>query len=557
MDGIMKKILIFVMIMTAVLLSCNRQLSLEHLRLLRDVETFMESRPDSALAVLQGISRAELTTKELGAKYALLLSQALDKNYIDLQSDSIIAPAMRYYWNHGSAEEKMKTLYYRGRIAMNALDNEGAIEYFTKAANYADRVSDKVAVGRVFAAQSNIYNEYFDLKKTIESAQSAADYYLAGGDTIKYVNSIRMITSQYLYQDSIKVAEYLEIIKTYWHKLTPGLKSFYYSYLLTNSSTAEREKIEEILDTYYEEIKDPSEIKWFPVAEAYHTIGEFDKALESLELHKLYNADSTSAEYCYTYALVNDKAGNIPEALAGYKEYFEATDKLHGSLYTSDVRFIEEKYRNEIELNETQHKKERITLLSIIGLLFAVTIIFLIQRKLNIRTIEKKQLEIERLKLEQLHADAEAEKEVLYKMLEDTVISPETKDVIFKRLEVLNSIVVSHLSARNSDIVKAGKELENLVSDRDAFIRSTKMTIDESSPEFIRKLQIKGLSNDEINICCLYAIGMKGKDIKAYTRQSRLYIQSAEIRHKLGLEERDTNLSIYIRDLFVASCIKA
>ena len=121
----MKKILIFVMIMTAVLLSCNRQLSLEHLRLLRDVETFMESRPDSALAVLQGISRAELTTKELGAKYALLLSQALDKNYIDLQSDSIIAPAMRYYWNHGSAEEKMKTLYYlRGKKRNVSSDGE-------------------------------------------------------------------------------------------------------------------------------------------------------------------------------------------------------------------------------------------------------------------------------------------------------------------------------------------------------------------------------------------------------------------------------------------------
>ena len=44
-------------------------------------------------------------------------------------------------------------------------------------------------------------------------------------------------------------------------------------------------------------------------------------------------------------------------------------------------------------------------------------------------------------------------------------------------------------------------------------------------------------------------IGLKGKDIKTYTNQSRLYIQSAEIRHKLGLTENDTNLSIHLRNM--------
>ena len=45
---------------------------------------------------------------------------ALDKNWIDLASNSIIAPAVSYYNNHGSKEEKLMTYYYRGRISMNA-----------------------------------------------------------------------------------------------------------------------------------------------------------------------------------------------------------------------------------------------------------------------------------------------------------------------------------------------------------------------------------------------------------------------------------------------------
>ena len=549
----MKERFILPIITACILASCISRTDSTTALILDDVQTYMDEQPDSALSVLRNIDRESLATKDLEAKFSLLLSQALDKNYIDLQSDSIIAPAVRYYQNHGSAEEKLMTLYYRGRIAMNARKYEEAISYFTKASEYADRVCDKVAAGRVYAAQSNIYNEYFDIEKTIKSANKAAEYYLAGGDTLKYLNAIRSVTSQYLYQDSIKVAENLKITRSYWHILTPGLKSNYYSHLLINSNTAGRERIEEILEIYFDEIKDSSEIRWFPVAEAYYTVGNLDKAMESLEMHKFYNGDSTSALYCHTYALINDMAGNISEALDGYKGYFKATDRLHGSAYSSNVRFIEERYRNEIELNEARHKKERTALISIIGLLCAITIIFLIIRKLNIRTIEKKEMEIEMMKFEQLYADAEAEKEVLSRMLENVAISPDTKDMIFKRLEILNSIVVSHLTSRNSDIRKAREKLDSLISDRASFIRSTRMTIEESCPEFLRRLHSYGLDDDEIDICCLYAIGMKGKDIKAYTGQSRLYIRSARIRHKLGLEESDTNLSIYIRDMFSAS----
>ena len=36
-----------------------------------------------------------------------------------LQSDSIIAPAGRYYENHGTPDERLKMYYYSGRIMQN------------------------------------------------------------------------------------------------------------------------------------------------------------------------------------------------------------------------------------------------------------------------------------------------------------------------------------------------------------------------------------------------------------------------------------------------------
>ena len=43
----------------------------------------------------------------------------------------------------------------------------------------------------------------------------------------------------------------------------------------------------------------------------------------------------------------------------------------------------------------------------------------------------------------------------------------------------------------------------------------------------------------------------QGKDIGEYIQKKRHYIISHEIRQKLGLDEHDTNISIYLRDLLL------
>lgn len=68
------------------MLSCSHHSV--HWEALRQVETSIEAQPDSdsALAALQRIDAQELTGKEERAKYALLLSMALDKNYVTRQT---------------------------------------------------------------------------------------------------------------------------------------------------------------------------------------------------------------------------------------------------------------------------------------------------------------------------------------------------------------------------------------------------------------------------------------------------------------------------------------
>jgi hypothetical protein len=48
---------------------------------------------------------------------------------------------------------------------------------------------------------------------------------------------------------------------------------------------------------------------------------------------------------------------------------------------------------------------------------------------------------------------------------------------------------------------------------------------------------------------CLYAIGLRGKEIGEYIQLKRHYHMSTDIRKKLGLSEDDTNLGLHIRNL--------
>ncbi|MBO5821164.1 MAG: tetratricopeptide repeat protein, partial [Alistipes sp.] len=78
------KQLLTILLLGLCLVSCNRHS--EHWATITDMERIIEERPDSVLNVLQAIDTDELVGDEERAKHALLLSMALDKNYIDKTS---------------------------------------------------------------------------------------------------------------------------------------------------------------------------------------------------------------------------------------------------------------------------------------------------------------------------------------------------------------------------------------------------------------------------------------------------------------------------------------
>lgn len=200
---------------------------------LRDVRSYIDEYPDSALAVLDTIPEGNLRGKKAEAEFALLYSMALDKNYIDMTDDSLINVAVRWYRRHGSADDRLKAWYYQGRVYQNAGDNERAMESFTRAERYVKRSGDCTTSGMLYSAKSRVYDYLFDIEKSSANLRRASEYYQLAKDTARYTGSIlKLAGSSIVAEKTAEASAYLDTLGKYWDALSESKKSSCYSYML-------------------------------------------------------------------------------------------------------------------------------------------------------------------------------------------------------------------------------------------------------------------------------------------------------------------------------------
>ena len=99
---------VVLMLFSWLMVSCSES---EGQKALNHVESVIEAHPDSALTLLRGVNKASLGSDKEKAQHALLMSMALDKNYIDTTTFDVIQPAIDYYLERdkGTPDDKLMT----------------------------------------------------------------------------------------------------------------------------------------------------------------------------------------------------------------------------------------------------------------------------------------------------------------------------------------------------------------------------------------------------------------------------------------------------------------
>ncbi|MGM9763641.1 MAG: hypothetical protein ACI3ZQ_06445, partial [Candidatus Cryptobacteroides sp.] len=469
---------------------------------LQSVESFIEEKPDSALAVLQNIDGKTLHKNADRAKYALLLSMALDKNYIDVTNDSIIAPAVQYYAHHGSADEKLKTNYYLGRIYGNAGDSDNEMKYYVSAERYVHKSSDYNSIGRLYTSKALVYSGIYDFNDAIENQSISADYFLKAKNIPKYISAQLKLCNFYINVGEKSFAKNkLNVVKGYWRDMSDWQRSDYFSRYLVLAAADEKDSL---ISVYNKELKDSSLVNWLAVANSYYQAGCMNKSINALIQYKKYNKDfSSAAGYMALCSKIMYESGNFKAAYDALERYVNLSDKKDMTIFKGNTKSIENfeiaQYKNTIQKLWLCVLILGITLLALV-LTIAVCMLRrdLAKRKIEKDRLEHEKMEIEkeRLRYEQLYTQAKVEAENLQTLVDSTKLDDNVRLAVTERLNVLNKFISENISYGASKSIS--QELERLIADREGFIESTKMSFILAHPNFMKYLKDAGLTDKEI-----------------------------------------------------------
>lgn len=538
-----------ILILTICLISCNGHS--KHWETLSQIESYIEEKPDSALVTLEQIDLLELSNKDEKAKYALLYSMALDKNFVDKTDFEILQPAIDYYEDNGSTTEKLRTYYYQGRIYQNQGNDAMAMECFVNAVEEGVDSDDILTIARTYFAQSKIYYSLYEWDNFIECNKNAAHYFKEAGVLNSYANClIRIINGYTLKEDSENALHYIEKCKRLLGSISQNrLVDFYSSYLTYLINYGSDQEIINGIAEYTEAVPEPK-VDWLTISNAYLKVKKFDEALSILSR---YDSGADVDKERKYYAIVSEAykhKGEFEKALEAFEKYEVLADSIDYAVYTQDAKFVKERHNLELETIKERESKNRVLFWAAIFIISLLAVILWVRAKLKVNQMEKAFAEQEAERYRLLYRQMEEERDNLTNLLaHNDELDPDAKAAVGKRLELLNKFFIAYIT-HNSDIDrKANKEMEELLANKDAFMLSTKLAFAGSHPKFIKYLKERGLTEWEINYCCLYALGLKGKEVGTYIRMRSHYNNSSEVREKLGINEHETNLGIYIRKL--------
>lgn len=185
---------------------------------LSDVESYIQDDPGRALEALLQMNADSLFGAGERGLYLLLLSMALDKNYIDIASDSLILPAASYYARHGDKYHKFLARYYQGRVYENAAAYDRALECFIDAESVLDRSVPGEYEVRLYCAKQRVYQRQFAFEEAAKEILKAKGVSRNLGSPEFYFRNALDLTAHYVKVGELqKAASELDSLRS-WMK---------------------------------------------------------------------------------------------------------------------------------------------------------------------------------------------------------------------------------------------------------------------------------------------------------------------------------------------------
>lgn len=551
----------FTFLLVICLTSCNSHSV--HWDTLSQIESYIEENPDSALVILEQIDLAELLGKEERARYALLYTQAKDKNYIDETDLSLICEAQKYYKESDNVRYRFLSLYYYGRVLCNNSDFHKAIIAYTEAEALLEKLGDEYLSGLLYVQIGNIYRITHDYDKCLEAYKSAYNHF----------SKAKL--------DSHMAYSLLDIGIAYWNLTDTAIAEEYFTQSLMMAKALNDEYLERIcyenLFVLYDEIDENEKCTniAFELNEKFNSslfspvclasmasynakIGDY----ESIDkyLIEAWNGTQNKSDSIALYfqsANTMKIIGNTDKAL----DYFEKginlqNEELRYAMQQPIVSIQKDYFQNQAEYNSYRLKKNLLIYLSlsIIALLVLLIVFMHIRHRFLLKDLEiskymdfaadlQVSLQDKEAKLTEISEHISAKEEA--HSLQINEMSRHIAELFRKQYELLdklsNTYYETHIFNKEKESIyeQVKSEINKFANDNKSMAKLEKIVNTyKNNVMFLVREELPNISERDIKLLCYIYAGFSAKSISIFigettgnilTRKHRLRTKIARL----------------------------
>lgn len=508
-------------------------------------EQLMAEHPDSALNLLLDVKPE---SRRQCAKHALLLSMALDKNYIDVTDDSMTLLAYNYYQRHGNTRNKMLSAYYLGVVHQNAGEYLQAAIEFDEALSLAKELNDNHNAGLCCRHLSSIHALNYNHVLALEYSKQAADYFDASGETLSAdyarINIAEQLTRTENWDHAMALTDSILSRNTY----TPLIRTALW--LKTDILIVGKEDYKtasHILDQIpLLPQKDDSLSYYECKALLLENEGRHKEANRLFDMAGVLVSDNIDSLTLLNYKSEAYKLRN--DYKSAYNALREATNiqytEIQKLLAQSVTHAMENHYRESYNTQKERTRQNTI-IYSILGVLLLLIILGLILfvRKLHIDRVQ------DMADIESLNNDLQVLKE------RNEHFRKASNAVIMDKVQFLHQLSDSYFSWTDEEVRKREKYNGALTKDEiislfrkqlgqmradNSLIHSLEQSVNATNGDIVQRLRQEykeSLKEQDFIILTLLYSGLSIKSIAYYLRMSEPSLRTRKSRYKHFFEE--------------------
>ena len=573
----------FFFILSFLIVSCHRDMDALNMTF-SNVEKCMDLCPDSALNLLKGIPEPEKLWGESQATYALLMTQAMDKNYMKFSSDSLIALALNYYTiTQTSPVMYAKALFYHGRVMLELDKEEEALKFFLAAKDIYERTKDHKMLALI-AEEVGMINRKQDLyDDALTNFREALTTYKQLKDSLSVISASLNIARVYLFKSewdscSLYYNNALEIAvqKNYLSEITilHELGILYRS--MQNLSEAERY----FLAAYEKETDEEKKyMECLSLGYLYMQMGQTENARKYLMMSATSSQAYTQiSAYDCLYFLEKD-IDNFEEAIV----YHELADSITNAMEELNSReliaSLQKKYENEKLRNDNLQMKVRYTnfiLWGTIAFLFVVACMcyYYYKNRNNKKKIAEIELQIQENEEEIERYQQEIEDIQISKdqVLKENLVLEENRTKVGELngkivlLTMQNKTLSEHLKALGGELnvgISSGSFIHAfrlLLAIKEGTLRG-KLSNEERQKLFslfdliywnyVSRLLERAptLTKHDLEICCFLKFGLSHEELSCifHTTSDSVTRAKGRLKGRLGISPQD-DLDLFLKE---------